>query len=84
MQHAVLKRCVDGLKTLRSSKHRTLDASVIAELDAVIFQLERCLDTANEIEIDRDLKMRVLKVISNCVELATNLSEIIRRFLGSD
>ena len=84
MQHAVLKRCVDGLKTLRSSKHRTLDASVIAELDAVISQLEQCLDTANEIEIDRDLKMRVLKVLSDCVELATNLSEIIRRFFGSD
>jgi len=84
MQHEALKRCVDGLKALRSSKHRTLDASVIAELDAVINQLEKCLDSANEIEIDRDLKMRVLKIVSDSVELATNLSEIIRRFIGSD
>ena len=84
MKHKALKRCIDGLKALRTSKHRILDASVIAELDAVILQLEQCLDTDDEIKIDSDLSMRVLVIISSCVELATNLSEIIIRFFGSD
>lgn len=84
MKRETLKGCVDGLKTLRSSKHRTLNASVIAELDAVIYKLEQCLDTGDEIEIDSGLSMRVLVVISHCLELLTNVSEIINRFFGSD
>lgn len=84
MKHETLKGCVDGLKALRSSKHRTLDASVIAELDAVIYELEQCLDTGDKVEIDSGLSMRVLVVLSHCLELVTNLSEIMNRFFGSD
>jgi len=84
MKHETLKRCIDGLKSLRTSKHRTLDASVIAELDAVIFQLEQCLGTGSDVEIESSLSMRVLVVTSHCLELATNLSDIINRFFGSE
>lgn len=84
MDKLTLEKCLDGLYALRTSKHRTLDASVVAELDAVIFLLERCLDTDGEIEIDRDLSERVLAVLARCLEIVTNLSEIIKWFLDSD
>jgi len=79
-----LKRCIDGLKALRTSQHRTLDASVIAELDAVIKQLELCRGNKDEIDIDVDVSDRVLAVLARSLELATNLSELIAHFFGSD
>jgi hypothetical protein len=84
MKHETLKGCIEGLKRLRTSKHRTLDVSVIAELDAVIFQLEQSLGSGDDVKIDSGLSARVLEVLSRSLELATNLSEIIKWFISSE
>ena len=84
MKSLTLKRCIDGLNALRASQHGTLDASVIAELDAVISQLEQCHRNRGEVEIDADVSNRVLAVLARGLELATNLSKLIDRFFGSE
>lgn len=84
MKKDVLRKCIDGLKALKSSKHGTLDASVVAELDTVISQLELCLDAGDDVKIDAGLSLRVLKILSDCIECATNLSELINRFFDSN
>jgi hypothetical protein len=79
-----LKRCLDGLKSLRASKHRTLDAGAVAELDAVIWQLELCLGKEGDVEIEPEQAMRALLATGRCIELVTNLSEIIKNYFDSN
>lgn len=64
--------------------HEELDASVTAELDDVIFRLERCLESANEeVVVQAELRDRSLEIISKCLNIATNLAEIVRQFFGT-
>lgn len=84
MKYDLLKECVNTLRTLRARKHEELDASVIAELDDVIFRLERCLkSTSDEVLIEAELRTRALESISKCLSTATNLAEIVRQFFGT-
>lgn len=82
MRPDLLKECVDALVALCAQKHKELGASVTAELDAVIQQLEHCLENAgNDAKVDVELRVRALETLSRCLTAATNLAEIIRRFL---
>jgi hypothetical protein len=83
MKHDLLKECVSALAALRARMHEELDASVTAELDDVIFRLERCLEsTSEEVLVEAELRTRVLEVIVRCLSIATNLAEIARHFFG--
>jgi hypothetical protein len=83
MEHNLLKECVSALKVLRARKHEELDASVTVELDDVIFRLERCLESASEeVVVKAELRSRALEIISKCLNIATNLAEIVRQFFG--
>lgn len=83
MKHDLLKECVNTLRALRARMHEELDASVTAELDDVIFRLERCLEsTSEEVLVETELRARVLEVIVLCLNTATNLAEIARQFFG--
>ena len=84
MKHDLLKECVSTLGALRARKHEELDASVTAELDDVIFRLERCLETASEeVLVEVELRTRALETLSRCLNTATNLAEIVRQFFGT-
>ena len=83
MKHDPLKERVSALVVLRARMHEELDASVTAELDDVIFRLERCLETASEeVMVEAELGARTLEMISKCLNTATNLAEIVRQFFG--
>jgi len=83
MKSDLLKQCVGALLALRARTHKELDASVTAELDEVIDQLECCLETEDdEVMVEAELKARTLETISKCLNAATNLAEIVRRFFG--
>ena len=83
MKHNLLKECVSALKVLRARKHEELDAGVTAELDDVIFRLERCVETVSEeVVVEAELRARALENISRCLNTATNLAEIVRQFFG--
>ena len=83
MRPDLLEKCVDALITLRAQKHEELGASVTAELDAVIIQLEHCMKNAgNDAKVGVELRIRAIETISRCLTTATNLAEIIRRFFG--
>ena len=84
MKHNLLKECVNTLRALRARMHEELDASVTAELDDVIFRLERCLEsTSEEVLVEVELRARALESISKCLNTATNLAEIVRQFFGT-
>ena len=83
MRSDLLKECVGALVALRARMHKELDASVTAEFDEVIHQLERCLETeGDEVMVEAELKARTLEILSKCLNAATNLAEIVRRFFG--
>jgi hypothetical protein len=83
MKHDLLKECVSAMSALRARMHEELDASVTAELDDVIFRLERCLKSTNEdVLVEAELRTRVLELIVRCLSTATNLAEIARQFFG--
>lgn len=85
MKYDLLKECVGTLKVLRARMHKELDASITAELDDVILRLEHCLKTAStEVMVDVELGMRALEIISRCINSATNLAEVVRRFFGPE
>lgn len=85
MKHNLLKECVGALRALRARMHEELDASITTELDDVILRLERCLETANdEVMVDVELRARALESLSRCLNTATNLAEIVRRFFGPE
>lgn len=84
MKYDRLKECVSALTVLRAQKHEELDASVTAELDDVIFRLERCLEsTSEEVLVEAELRTRALEILSRCLNTATNLAEIVRQFFGT-
>lgn len=84
MKHNLLKECVSALTVLRARKHEELDASVTAELDDVVFRLERCLEsTSEEVLVESELRTRALEILSRCLNTATNLAEIVRQFFGT-
>ena len=84
MKHDPLKECVSALVVLRARMHEELDASVTAELDDVIFRLERCLEsTSEEVLVEAELRTRALEILSRCLNTATNLAEIVRQFFGT-
>ena len=85
MQLDLLKECVGTLKAFRARKHKELDASVTAELDDVIQRLEHCLETASgEATVEVELRMRTLETVSRCLNAATNLAEVVRKFFGPE
>ena len=84
MKHDLLKECVSAIAALRARMHEELDASVTAELDDVVFRLERCLEsTSEEVMIEAELRARALESISQSLSIATNLAEIVRQFFGT-
>lgn len=81
MQDDLLKECVCAVKALRARMHKELDASVTAELDDVIQRLEHCQETAgDDVRIDAELRARTLDTVSKCLNSATNLAEVVRKF----
>lgn len=84
MKYDLLKECVNTLVALRARMHEELDTGVTAELDDVIFCLERCLEsTSEEVLVEAELRTRSLESISRCLNIATNLAEIVRQFFGT-
>ena len=76
-----MKECVRALGALSARMHKELDASVTAELDDVIKRLEHCQQTASDdVRIDAELRARTLETISKCLNSATNLAEVVRKF----
>ena len=85
MKRDLLEQCVDALRALRARKHKELGASVTTELDDVIRRLERCLKIASdEALVGVKLRERALETLSRCLNLTTNLAEIIRWFFGPE
>jgi len=85
MKHDLLKECVDALIALRARMHKELDASVTAELDDVIQRLEHCLETASdEVKVGAELRVRTLETLSKCLNAATNLAEVVRKFFNPE
>lgn len=83
MKHDLLKECVGALIALRARMHKELDASGTAELDDVISRLERCLKAASEeVMVEAELRLRTLEIMSRCINAATNLAEVVRKFFG--
>ena len=83
MTRDLLKECVDALSALRAQKHKELDASVAVELDAVIKQLEHCLENASDdAMVGAELRARTIETLSRCLNAATNLAEIVCKFFG--
>jgi hypothetical protein len=85
MQDDLLKECVRALRALRARKHKELDASVTAELDDVIERLEHCLETASgEVKVGAELRVHTLETLSKCLNAATNLAEVVRKFFDPE
>lgn len=85
MKRDLLRGCVDALNALRAQMHKELDASVAAELDAVKSQLEHCMkDADEEARVGAELRVRALEVLARCLNAATNLAEIVRRYFGPE
>jgi hypothetical protein len=83
MNRDLLKECIAALKELRARKHHELEASVVAELDAAILQLESCWRRGGEtVHVPANLRVRTLNVMVESLKLLTNLSTLIRTFFG--
>ena len=83
MKTDLLETCIASLRKLHTSKHKELDTSVTAELDAVIKQLESCRDDAsNTVMLSAETRMRVLEVLSQVLVAVTNIAEVVHKFFG--
>ena len=68
---------VATLKRLRDAYQSQLDASVIAEIDAVIAALEVSCD-CSEAKSSVSLGLRVLNLIAEVLRLVTNISDLMK------
>lgn len=71
------KNSVATLKKLRDVYQGQLDASVIAEIDAVIAALEDGCD-CQEAKTSENWGMRALALIAEVIRLVTNISELMK------
>lgn len=68
---------VATLKKLRDAYQSQLDASVIAEIDAVIAALEVSCE-CSETKSSASLGLRVLNLIAEVLRLVTNISDLMK------
>lgn len=68
---------VATLKKLRNAYQSQLDASVIAEIDAVIAAVEVGCD-CSEAKSPSTLGLRVLNLIAEVLRLVTNISDLMK------
>lgn len=84
MKNEHLKISIEVLKALRDEKHQELSTSIIEEIDAVIGNLEGCVEDAKgEVKVPFSLTCQCLKVMNEAIAVVTNLNELIRIFFGS-
>jgi hypothetical protein len=73
-----LKRSIETLHEIRLLIHKDLNPCVAAELDAVIYQLEQCVDAGDsDVIIQPELVNRTIILIGRIVETVLNISELI-------
>lgn len=73
-----LRKCINTLERVRDAYSGQLSASVLAELDDVIFELKRLANNGKgEVKLG-NLSRRALKVISLIVSLVGNLTDLMK------
>ena len=78
-----LKLILDALRALRDQMHSETNASVAAELDKVILQLEGQLKSRGpEAEVSK-VRAEALRALSEGLRLVTNLAELVRIWMNS-
>ena len=75
-----LKRSIETLNEIRLLIHKNLNPCVAAELDAVIYQLEQCVDASDgDVDIKPALVTRTIILIGRIVETVLNITELVAR-----
>lgn len=75
-----LKRSIETLHEIRLLIHKDLNPCVAAELDAVIYQLEQCVDAGDgDVNIKPALVNRTIVLIGRIVETVLNITELVAR-----
>lgn len=78
-----LKLCIEVLTTLRKEMHQETNTSVTGRLDMVILALEKCLEPGEQdIEVPIVVRRQTLVAIVDSLHLLTNLSELVRLWMG--
>jgi len=78
MQQHSLENCICTLEKLRDVYHSQLDASVLAELDAVISGLKKVIDhKESEVQLG-NLGLRAIQAIALVISLVSNLKDLMK------
>ncbi len=73
-----LRKCIDTLERAQGAYSSQLSASVLAELDDVIFELKRLSSNGkSEVKLG-NLSRRALKIIGLIVSLVSNLTDLMK------
>lgn len=81
MEIEIIKSCVRDLKRIRTHFDQVLDQRTRQEFDAVIDRLESCLTgEVDSIQLQSTLTDG-LRLLATLVEAATNVSELLERYL---
>ncbi len=71
------KNSIEALKRLRDVYQCQLNASVVAEIEAVIAELEKDCGCSRS-KFSDDWRIRVLVLIGDVVRLVTNVSDLMK------
>ncbi|WGO84689.1 hypothetical protein [Arsenophonus apicola] len=76
MKKQTLKNCIATLKSLRDAHYSQLDASVLAELDEILQQLNN-LSESSEVRKQKHDKLvdRMLRILDIIIRLVSNISD---------
>ena len=85
MNAELLQKCIESLNELREHKRKTVEVSVVEELDEVIDQLERLREKAGDgqIEVDAKLRSRVMHWIDYALMVSTNIGQLIKLYFDA-
>jgi len=73
-----LENCICTLKKLRDVYNSQLDTSILAELDAVIFDLKKVSDhKESEVQLG-NLSLRAIQAIAVVISLVSNLKDLMK------
>lgn len=78
MKHHDLKNIIIQLQRLRDDHCNQLDASALADLDDVLHQLKKLLESDKRETPLGELSIRVLNIISNVLRLVTNITDLMQ------
>ena len=79
MQYKTLKNTIATLQKLRDAHYSQLDASALAELDAVLLQLRNVLEGSKRRESEYgEIVIRALRIIDITIRAVSNLTDLMK------